>query len=112
MEKPMRPRKLRVVAVALALGGLVLGGLPVAEAPAAPDCVDVWGEARYRNYGYDHIVHLANRCSEAVECDVWTDVNPNRTRVAVSAGARAEVLTFRGSPSREFTANAECGMVL
>jgi hypothetical protein len=77
-----------------------------------PGCVDVWGEARYRNYGYDHIVHINNRCAALVTCDVSTDVNPGIQRVTIPPKQEIEVLTFRGSPSRDFVANAECRLTL
>jgi hypothetical protein len=71
-------------------------------------CVDAWPEARYRNYGYDHIVHLINRCDVRMSCQVATNVNPSATPVALAPGEKREVLTFRGSPAREFTPTARC----
>lgn len=71
-------------------------------------CVQVWPEARYRNYAYDHIVHLGNSCDAAVVCDVATNVNPTPIRVQLAAAERREVLTFRGSPSREFVPRVRC----
>jgi hypothetical protein len=76
--------------------------------PKRPTCVDVRTEARYRNYGYDHLVTIRNGCDQAVSCDVGTDVSPEPTRVSVAAHAEADVLTFRGSPAREFSARVEC----
>jgi hypothetical protein len=73
-------------------------------------CVDAWGEARYTNYGYDHIVHLRSRCRTRMLCDVSTNVNPRATRVSIPAGESLEVLTFRGSPAREFTPNVRCNL--
>lgn len=75
---------------------------------AGVGCVDAWGEARYTNYGYDHIVHLRSRCRVRVLCEVSTNVNPRAIRVSLPAGESLEVLTFRGSPTREFTPNARC----
>lgn len=77
-----------------------------------PECLDFWAEARYRNYGYDHIVHIANRCAAPAICDVSTNVNPNVQRVMVPPKEEVEVLTFRGSPSREFIPAVECRLVL
>ena len=71
-------------------------------------CVDAWGEARYRNYGYDHVVHLRSRCRVRVVCEVSTNVNPKPVRASVPAGESVEVLTFRGSPARDFTPNVSC----
>ena len=75
---------------------------------ANPGCIEAWGEARYRNFGYDHIVHVRNRCDRPALCDVSTDVSPEPNRVTVGAAEEIEVLTFRGSPAREFKARAEC----
>jgi hypothetical protein len=81
------------------------------ERTSHPQCVDVWGEARYRNYGYDHIVHVNNRCSVPAICDVSTDVNPSAQRVTIPSKQEVEVLTFRGSPSRDFVPSAECRLI-
>ena len=100
---------------ALATVAVVAVSILPATSPAAdslPDCIRVWGEARYRNFGYDHIVHVSNKCSTTALCDVFTDVNPTRSRVMVPAGQEVEVLTFRGSPAREFVPHAECGLIL
>jgi len=98
---------------AVALIGAASVGLLSSSASGLPEdaglsCVDVWGEARYRNYGYDHIVHVLNRCSRTVTCDVSTNVNPEAQRVSVFPDQDVEVLTFRGSPSREFVPQARC----
>jgi hypothetical protein len=71
-------------------------------------CVTSWGEARYRNYGYDHLVHIKNGCRQAAVCKVSTDVNPAAVERVVGAGKRTTVLTFRGSPSRRFTPKVVC----
>jgi hypothetical protein len=70
--------------------------------------VTVRAEARYANYGYDHIVHLANRCDAAFVCSVSTDVNPTPIEARLGGGKTTEVLTFRGSPARVFTPRAVC----
>ncbi len=86
--------------------------LPVDSAAAAPDqdpsCVAFWPEVRYRNYGYDHIVHLANRCAVPAHCRVSTDVNPEAIEVQVPSHGQTEVLTFRGSAARQFVPRVEC----
>jgi hypothetical protein len=105
-------RRLRFEHFAPVFALLVFAGLPRRNAQDVPDCVDVWGEARYRNYGYDHLVHVANHCAEPVRCDVWTSVNPARISVTVAAHDSKEVLTFRGSPAREFVPGAECDVLL
>jgi hypothetical protein len=87
-------------------------GRPVDSAAAEleqdPSCVAFWPEVRYRNYGYDHIVHLANRCDVPAHCRVSTDVNAKPVNVEVPAHDRLEVLTFRGSAAREFVPRVEC----
>jgi hypothetical protein len=74
-------------------------------------CVRYWGEARYRNFGYDHVVHIANSCSRPAQCLVSTDVDPKRIRVKVAAGLHKEVVTRKGAPSRKFTPNVTCELV-
>ena len=71
-------------------------------------CVRAWPEARYRNYGYDHIVHLHNACSSAAHCEVTTDVAPDPIQVRLAVDEKREVVTFRGSPSRQFTFHVSC----
>lgn len=78
---------------------------PKAEAPA---CVKHRAEARYRNLGYDHLVHVSNGCDRPVACRVSTNVNPDPVEIALSPGESREVVTWRGSPAREFTARVAC----
>jgi hypothetical protein len=73
-----------------------------------PTCVAFWPEIRYRNYGYDHIVHLRSACDVQAYCRVWSDVNPHPTDVLVPPREEIEVVTFRGSPARQFTPHVEC----
>lgn len=106
-------RKLQVsVAFGVALA-LLAASVPLAASKSShPECIGVWGEARYRNYGYDHIVHVANRCAAPALCDVSTDLNPTVQHVSIPPNEEVEVLTFRGSPSRDFVVKAECRLVL
>ncbi|HEU5072547.1 MAG TPA: hypothetical protein VFU02_00200 [Polyangiaceae bacterium] len=71
-------------------------------------CVDYRAEARHSGVGYDHLVHIANQCDKAVKCDVSTNVNPDKLQVVVASKANETVLTWRGSPAREFTAAVSC----
>ncbi|MFW5926139.1 MAG: hypothetical protein ACOCV4_08220 [Myxococcota bacterium] len=73
-----------------------------------PECVQYWGEARYGAYGYDHVVHVANGCDEDARCRVASNVNPDWQRVTVPADAKKEVVTYVGSPAREFTPYVQC----
>ncbi len=77
-----------------------------------PECIDVWGEAIYRNDGYDHIVHVNNRCDASAICDVATNVNPVPQRITVGPKQEVEVLTFRGAATRDFQPRAECLFIL
>jgi len=71
-------------------------------------CVEFEPEVRYRNNGYDHVVHLRSRCDRRTICAVATDVNPTPVNVDVPPHEQVEVLTFRGSPAREFTPHLSC----
>lgn len=96
--------------VAVAFLFLMVSGVAAAETSeaSAPACIGFWGEARFRGYGYYHIVHVANGCDRAAVCDVSTDVNPTPERVTVPAKQQVEVVTFQGSPAREFVPHVEC----
>jgi hypothetical protein len=99
-----------------AVGALALAGSsappPFSSEPATADpslsCVDYRAEARYSGVGYDHLVHISNQCEKAVRCDVSTNVNPDKVQVVVASKATETVLTWRGSPAREFTAAVSC----
>jgi hypothetical protein len=78
------------------------------EVEQDPSCVAFWPEIRYRNYGYDHVVHLANRCGVRAFCSVATDVNPTAVQVRVPPRQQTEVLTFRGAAARQFVPLVEC----
>lgn len=75
-------------------------------APSAP-CVRYWGEARYV-IGYNHIVHLVNGCDRDAWCGVSSNLNPQVQHVTVPVGAHVQVVTFLGSPSRNFTPIVDC----
>jgi hypothetical protein len=102
------------------LGVLVVsaGGFAMRSTAHAADrsdnavaCVASWGEARYRNAGYDHIVHIQNRCEKTVLCRVTTNVNPDPVEGTVAPREEREVLTFRGSPAREFVPKVDCRLL-
>lgn len=75
-------------------------------------CVEAWGESRYRNLGYDHIVHVRNLCEKAVLCAVSTNVNPTPENVTVPSKEEVEVLTFRGSPAKSFVPKVDCKLLM
>lgn len=82
---------------------------PVAAQPSADSCAVATASARYIGYGYTHVVVLQNNCDKAVECSLWTSVDPEpRTTVKVAKGASAEVVTRRGSPASDFAALKSC----
>ena len=98
---------------ALVVGAVaVVGGLALSAAgdrtAANPACITWQTEVRYRPYGYDHVVVIHNECDRNATCGITTNVNPNEIRVVVEAGRDAEVVTFAGSPSRDFTAAVHC----
>ena len=113
----LRRRLVFVAPVALLGGLLAVAGWSRAEpgqpAPSlTPACIQVWPEARYRNYGYDHIVHIGNACTVLAICAISSDVTPNPVRIEIKPGESLEVLIARGSTASQFTPRAECGLVL
>lgn len=78
------------------------------QAAQSSACVASGTEVIYRNYGYDHIVHLASSCDRPASCSITTDSNPSGVVMTVPAGEHVAVLMFRGSPARAFTANVSC----
>ena len=103
------PRACRI-GVALALLAIVSLGAPGAHGTPNPQCLTWRTEARYRNYGYDHLVHIHNGCDRRAACAVTTSANPDEIRVSVGPGADVTLVTFVGSPSREFTATVQCSL--
>lgn len=97
-----------VVLGSVSVAAFFLGASEAGASSAVPPCVEVSSEARYRGYGYDHIVRIANGCERAATCDVSTDVNPTPERTTIPSKEQVEILTFRGSPAREFVPRVEC----
>ena len=94
--------------LAAVLAVLALAAMAVAKGEPESPCVEFWPEARYRAYGYDHIVHLSSHCPAPALCQVSTDVAPNEIKIHVFPGTHVEVLTFRGSPARTFRPRVQC----
>ncbi|MEP7052787.1 MAG: hypothetical protein ABJB12_20630 [Pseudomonadota bacterium] len=93
---------------ALAFGGALLAGGAAAQ---NADCASVSAGARLEAYGYTHVVTLANRCSVPVTCEVWTNVDPSpHLTLRAKAGQSAEIVTRRGSPSRDVQAGKSCAL--
>ncbi len=85
---------------------------PLSAASAAegsgPRCVHATFEVRYGNAGYDHVIYLHNQCAARASCEVSSDVNPEPIRVLIARGEKAEVVTMRGSPARQFAPRVTC----
>ena len=81
---------------------------PSEDATKTVDCVVHKTEARFVGLAYDHLVHLENRCTYSVACEVKTDVNPTPETVKLSPKEKKTHLTFRGSPARIFKATVTC----
>lgn len=93
---------------------VALGGAGMDRAAAGDDvgppvtCVSWKAEAKFVGVAYNHLVHLHNRCDHGASCEVSTDVNPEAQTVLMGKGEKKTVLTFRGSPAREFKATVVC----
>jgi len=70
--------------------------------------VFVRAEAPYRGSGYDHLVHLDNRCAKPAACHVSSDVNPDGMDATVPPKSQTTVLLWRGSPASTFKARVSC----
>jgi hypothetical protein len=109
-----RPSRSQLLACAVALGAAagLLGSVLAAHAEPAQggtlNCVKVRTEASFASVGYDHLVHLTNNCKTPVACTVTTNVNPEPASVALGVNESTTLTTWRGSPAREFTADAKC----
>lgn len=88
-------------------------GPPAEERPSKDrtpgNCTQVSASVISEAYGYKHVVSLRNGCDRAVECQVWTDVDPTpRNVLRAQKGETVEVITRIGSPARDFKALKEC----
>jgi hypothetical protein len=86
------------------------GAADPAQNGGSPPCVRWRADAIYRNAGYDHVVTLYNGCQAPAVCTVTTNVNPDPIDVQIAPGKEAQVLTWRGSPAREFEARVRCAL--
>ena len=89
----MRARKILLIPVCLLMLAAATPVLAPSEVREQPEdlCVTVVNEARYRNYGYDHVVHLKNDCEEAITCSITTGPSlvSSATRTVAGLGADA-----------------------
>ena len=102
--------RLAALVIVAAAGSALAAPSADGGAPTAKSCVKWTTEARYRPYGYDHLVHLNNGCDKPARCHVKTNVNPEPAEVRVLPKQSATVVTFQGSPAREFTAEVSCAL--
>ncbi len=98
------------VLTAAAVAILAAPRVEAADAGPAGDCISFWGEARFGGVGYDHIVHVTNKCEQSAVCDVSTDVSPAPQTVNVPGGRSVDVVTYLDSPVRKFTPRVTCTM--
>lgn len=101
----------RELVVAFAVTAIASLFCPVSNASAetaTPSCVKHQGHARYQGFAWDHIVSIRNECEKAVACTVTTSANPEATNADVPARQEQHVVTFLGSPSRDFTYDLTC----
>jgi hypothetical protein len=101
-------RRLTIAAILTGSTGVNAYAAEPGQPPPTWHCVRSWPEARYRNYGYDHIVHVINGCVTRVTCQVASDVSPAVITVTIPAREQSEVITFVGSPARSFTPKVLC----
>ena len=73
-----------------------------------PDCVTASGQAIYDGYGYRHNVSITNGCEYALDCHVFTSVNPQVQDVHLAPHASTIVPTFLSSPASTFVAHVDC----
>lgn len=78
------------------------------RASTMPACARYRTEVRYGAYGYDHLVHLRNRCARAIACVIRTNVRTKPLSVEVAPESSTTVVTYRGSPARRFEARVWC----
>ena len=83
---------------------------PTRPAPKTPAlCAVVTASVRSEAFGYKHVVTLRNGCDRPVECQVWTDVDPEpRTAMRAAPGETSEIVTRIGSPASAVSASKEC----
>ena len=110
MNKKLRKNRL-FVSLIIGLMILAMSGFAATEptpAGGTTGCVTWTTEARYEGLGYNHYVHLKSACKEVMVCSVTTNANPDPTMATLQPGGKTRVITYRGSPASEFTANVSC----
>ena len=93
------------------LGVLILATPAFAQDPAPTDtCYRIDGAAPYLAYGYNHVVTVTNTCDQPLQCQVWTDVDPDKRALSVPPNRSRDVVIRLGSPARSFSAEGVCGL--
>jgi hypothetical protein len=100
----------RLFVIASAMAVIATTGAAAAEDDSAKTCISSWGEARFGGVGFNHLVHVANRCTASATCAVSTDVEPAPQTVTVPGKETVEVVTHVGSPASQFTPRVSCVM--
>jgi hypothetical protein len=103
-----RRRRVGLAAGLVVLSTLRVGATRIAEERTEAPCILARTETPYRNYGYDHVVRLQNRCDAAVRCQVSSDVRSDPIDVGVEPRSQVEVVLWRASPVRMFHAKVDC----
>ena len=90
----------------------LFAGATTGTAPASAEektCYAIGGHASYRGLGYKHIVTVKNNCGGAINCRVWTNVDPTpKHSLTITNGGSKSVVTRIGSPASAFTAQGTC----
>ena len=80
---------------------------PPSKSPG--QCAVVTASVRAEAFGYKHVVSLRNACDRPVECQVWTDVDPEpRQTLRAAPGETSDIVTRIGSPASAVSASKEC----
>ncbi len=66
------------------------------------------GEVVNTAFGFRHSIHVTNGCSYAVDCHVFSDVNPAVQNVHLAPGAATDVVTHMAAPGSGFVPHVEC----
>ncbi len=103
-----QPWHVRHVLIAAVFAVTATSSSPSVADPQVPSCISWAASTRYRGIGYDHLVTLHSRCEQTADCDVWTNVNPDKQQAEVPPGQSVEVVTFVASPSSQFQAHVAC----
>jgi hypothetical protein len=87
----------------------LLASVPVDAAETQRGCVIVRASARYVGPGYNHVASTENQCSRAVECELWTDVDPEPQHVVqLQPRASADTVFRIDSPAYAFVTSYRC----